>query len=69
MKYEDFEWKNGENSPALHVVEIAGKDPELYNKVSNYLYKLYGDKLPGAVLTSLVTTAILRDREGWFNDK
>lgn len=67
MKYEEFEWKYGEDSPAVHACDVAGNDAELFNKVSLYLSNLYGDKPVGAVVTALVTMAILRDREGWFD--
>lgn len=58
MKYEEFEWKDGESSPALHACDVASSDAKLFNKVSVYLSKLYGDKPVGAVVTAVVTMAI-----------
>ena len=68
MKYENVDWKNGENSPVLHAMDIVKDCPDLYNKVSIYLYKFFGDKIIGAPISAIVTLAIIRDREGWFND-
>ena len=67
MKYENVDWKNGEESPIIHALDIVRCCPDLYNKVNLYLYKLYGDKPVGAAVSIIVTLAIIRDREGWFD--
>ena len=68
MKYENVDWKYGEDSPVWHAIDIMKDCPDLYNKVSMYLYKLFGDKIVGAQISAIVTLAIIRDREGWFDD-
>ena len=67
MKYENIDWKFGEDSPLIHALAVVRDYPDLYNKVSMYLYKLFGDKLIGAPISTIVTLAIIRDREGWFD--
>ena len=69
MKYENVDWKNGEESPIIHALDIVRDYPTLYNKVSIYLYKLFGDKVVGATISTIVTLAIIRDREGWFDER
>lgn len=49
-----------ENSNISFLLNYASKCPELYNEVSNHLYKRFG--LQGAELTLLVTYYVAEER-------